>query len=227
MATWLSLVNLTRLECGVTTTELTTLANLTGKDLQIKNWVNRAWMDVQRVRTDWLWMRKSFSFVTVANQATYTPTEAGVTDLGEWLPSTFRTRITAQGYNTEQFLEQCGWDYYRNTYGFGSQISVTGRPTVFTVQPNSSLTFWAKPDAATYTVTGDYAAKATAFAAEDEVPAMPDQFVDIIMHKAKIYYGQEEAASEVFQAGSVDYARMLTDLLHDQSPSIDFGGALA
>lgn len=227
MATWLSLVNLTRLECGVTATALSTLTNVAGKDLQIKNWVNRAWMDIQRVHANWLWMRKSFSFTTTGGQQSYTPAQANASNFGVWLPTTLRSYITAQGTNTEMYLDYWAWEHFRNTYGFGAQRNVTGRPVIFSIEPNLSLSFGAKPDAVGYTITGDYMNRAISFVDEADVPALPDQFVDIIMHKAKIYYGQEEAATEVYQAGMADYKRMLAELEIDQLPSMYFAGALA
>ena len=227
MATFLELVNLTRQECGIRSGDLTTFTGLVGKDLLIKNWVNRAWMDIQRKHPQWQWMRSSFSFATVASQQEYTPVQAGATNYGKWLPETFRIRVTGLGYGTEIWLNEWDWENFRNLYVFGAQRTVTGQPVVFAITPAKSIALGPLPNATGFTVIGDYFTRALALSATTDVPGLPDQFVDIIMHKAKIYYGQEEGAVEVFSAGQTDYKRMLAELEVDQLPAMDFGGPLA
>ena len=53
---------------------------------------------------------------------------------------------------------------------------------------------------------------------DGDIPTLPDQFVDIIMHGAKVYYGQSVGATEVYDSGKDDGARMMTDLEADQLP---------
>ncbi len=224
--TFLSGVNLARLECGITSGDLTTLTGLTGKNLQIKNWYNRAWQDVQRAHANWEWMRSSFSFATVASQQDYTAAQAGATNYGKWIPETFRSHITAQGYATELWMEEWSWDVFRNTYVFGAQRTVTGRPIVFSIKPNKSISLGPLPNATGCTVTGDHYTSAIALSADADVPGLPDQFADIIMHKTKVYYGQEEAATEVYESGRADFDRMMGELERDQLEDIDLGGPM-
>lgn len=227
MTTFLAGVNLARLECGIVSGDLTTLTGLTGKNLQIKNWYNRAWMDIQRRHWDWQWMRSSFSFATVTNQQEYTAAQANATNYGRWLPETFRTYVTSIGYTTELWMTEWEWEQFRNLYVFGAQRTVAARPYVFSIKPNKSILIGPLPNATGYTISGDYFTKAIALSADADVPGMPDQFVDIIMHKTKIYYGQEESAQEVFNSGTADFNRMIVELEDDQLPEYDFGGALA
>ncbi len=224
--TFLQGTNLTRLECGITSGDISTLVGVTGKNLQIKNWYNRAWQDVQRVHANWEWMRSSFSFATVASQQEYTAAQAGATNYGKWMPETFRNRITSQGYTSELWLEEWDWETFRNTYVFGAQRTVTGRPVVFAIKPNKSIMVGPLPNATGYTFTGDYFTSALALSADTDVPGLPDQFVDIVMHKAKMYYGAEESAQEVYESGLQDYTRMLVELECDQLPDINLGGPM-
>lgn len=224
--TFLAGVNLARLECGITSGDLTTLTGLTGKNLQIKNWYNRAWMDVQRKHFNWEWMRSSFSFATVQNQQEYTVAQTNAANYGRWIPETFRTRITTQGYTTELWMFEWDWEQFRNLYIFGAQRTVAARPYVFAIKPNKSICLGPLPDGLGYTVIGDYFTAALPLVNDSDVPALPDQFVDIIMHKTKMYYGQEEGASEVYSSGMSDFSRMLAELECDQLTPYDFGGAL-
>lgn len=226
MSTYLELVNLTRLECGITDVDLTTLVGVTGKNLQIKNWVNRAWMDVQRKHSNWQWMRSSFTFPTVQNQQAYTPAQANATNYGRWIPESFRSYVTSIGFNSELYMEDWDWESFRNLYIFGAQRTVPGRPMVFSIAPNKSINVGPLPNATGYTLLGDYFTRALALSADSDVPGLPDQFVEIIMHKAKVYYAEEEGAAEVFASGTAGYKRMMVDLELDQLPAYDFGGPL-
>jgi len=233
MASYLSICNQTRLECGVTASDLTTLAGVTGKNKQIAQWVSRAWMDVQRKHTNWKWMRSSFSFATVNAQQDYTPAQCGATDFSEWITSesswaanTMRSRVTSIGYTTELWLGEWLWDDFRNLYTFGAQRTVKGRPVVYAVKPDMSLALGPLPDATSYTIIGDYQKAATALVNDTDIPGLPEQFTDIIMHRAKMMYGQEESAGEVYNAGLADYKRILAELEDNQLPDVNYGGSL-
>ena len=227
MATFLDITNATLIECGVTTSNLSTLVGVTGKTLQVKYWVNRAWQDVQRKHANWQWMRQSFTFSTVASQRGYTPAQANATNFGRWLPKTFRTHVTSIGYTTELWLGEWDYDTFRNLYIFGAQRTVPGRPVVFAIAPDKSIQLGPLPGSTDYTVAGDFYTRATTLVNDSDVPGLPDQFVDIIMHKAKVYYGMEVSAPEVVQAGASDYLRMMADLEDDQLEAVDFGASLA
>ena len=229
MATFLDLVNSARVECGVsrgTTDDLTTLVGVSGELLRIKGWVNQSWKDIQRKHSNWEFLRASFTFPTVASQQAYTAAQAGAMNWGKWIPTTFRCRVTSLGYTTELFLGEWGWEDFRNLYQFGAQRTVVGRPVVFSISPNKSINLGPLPNATGYTVTGDYFTRALDLSANTDVPTLPDQFVEIIVHKTKIYYGQSEGASEVFDAGTADYKRMMSELELDQLPDIDLGGPM-
>ena len=227
MASFLSITNDTLIECGVTTSNLSTLVGVTGKNLQVKNWVNRAWGDVQRKHHNWNWMRKSFSFATVASQRGHTPAEAGVTDRGRWIPDTFRSRVTGLGYTTELWLGEWGYKDFRNLYILGAQRTVASRPVVFAIAPDKSIQVGPLPDATGYTVTGDYYANASSLVNDADVPGLPSEYSDIIMHRAKWYYGIEVGAPEVVQSAMTDYARLLAELECNQLDEVDFGASLA
>jgi hypothetical protein len=90
---FLSLANALRQECGISASDLTTVTGQTGEAKRCVDWINRAWMDLQAMRQDWLWMRSTASFPAVAGQAFYTPAQAGVTDFGLWTRTTFRNYV--------------------------------------------------------------------------------------------------------------------------------------
>lgn len=87
---FLQLVNRTRQNCGVSGADYVTTAGASGECLRLCNWVAEAYLDIQAMREDWEWLRKSVSFPTVAMQSTYTIAQIGVTDYGLWARDTWR-----------------------------------------------------------------------------------------------------------------------------------------
>lgn len=75
---------------GIVGTDMTTVTGQTGELQRVTQWVNEAWMDLQAMRQDWQWMRKSIAFPSVANRISYTPALIGISDFGEWARDTFR-----------------------------------------------------------------------------------------------------------------------------------------
>lgn len=93
---FLKIVNRTRQACGIAGADLTSVTNQSGETLRVINWVNEAWMDLQATRQDWLWMRKSFAFQTVAGQSSYAPAMLGLSDFGMWDMRSFRNYANPQ-----------------------------------------------------------------------------------------------------------------------------------
>lgn len=75
---FLGLVQRLRQEAGASGTGPLTTANQTGELQRLVNWINDAWLDIQSLRTDWDWMRSTFSFPTVSSQGIYTTSQMGI-----------------------------------------------------------------------------------------------------------------------------------------------------
>ena len=86
----LQLVNRMRQESGISASDLTTTVGQSGEAKRCVDWCDTAWIDLQGLRQDWLWMRATTAFQTVAGQSTYTPAQANITDFGFWTHDTFR-----------------------------------------------------------------------------------------------------------------------------------------
>ena len=87
---FLQICNRVKQNCGISGSDMTNVTGQVGEFLSITNWVNEAWMDIQAMRQDWDWMRKSIAFPTVAHQVNYTTSQIGITDFGKWDRNTFR-----------------------------------------------------------------------------------------------------------------------------------------
>ena len=93
---YLALVNRLRQECGVSANDLTTTVGQSGEAKRCADWINEAWLDLQTMRQDWLWMRANVAFQTVYGQSTYTPAQCGLSDFGMWTHETWRNYANPQ-----------------------------------------------------------------------------------------------------------------------------------
>jgi len=220
--TFIQAVNRLRGECGITGSDLTSLAGLSGVNLRCKQWINDAYVELQAKQQDWEWLRASFSFVTVASQQVYTTTDAGIAaTFGKWVPDSLRCYITASGYSTEQFLRhQPDYEAWRDVWQFGANRTVTGQPVEFAITPAKSLGLTPIPADDSYTILGDYYKMPAELSADSDTPAMPGQFHMILVYMAMMSYGVDEAATEIYQRGELKHRELLRKLMDDQLPNV-------
>lgn len=225
---YLQLVNQARVECGVSGAALTNVAGQAAgsEAARFASWVQNAWTEIQTSKEDWMFLRQSMQFNTVAQQYGYTSTQAGITSFGNWKRDSFRCSSVGQNYADEQLLNYMDWGTFRNLYQYGNMRTTYARPVVVSVQPNKSLAFGATPDQA-YVITGEYYSAPVQLAINEDTPAIPDRFHMIIVYRTMMYYGGYEAASEVLARGAEEYRRMYQRLEIDQLPSVVSGPPLA
>lgn len=231
--TFLELVNRARLEGDTSGADLTTLGGtLSRESTRFKTWVAEAWNEVQTLHDDWGWMRKSFSFDTVASVATYTPTGgagvgAGLSDFANWKRDTFRLYTTSIGQNDEQILPFQDYETFRNLYQYATMRTTDQRPAVFTIDPNKNLIFGARPNAV-FTCVGDYYAKPTQLVADtDTLTLLPERFHMLVVWRALLNYGEFEAAAEVMRRAERNLLRLQSALEAEYLPQMGFGPPLA
>jgi len=225
---YLALVNRLRRKCGVTSSaDVTTLTGLPEEMNRLADWVNEAWMDIQLKREDWMWMRKSFSFTTTNGQVSYTPTECGITDFGNWATDSIRNYVTASGTSSEIFMDYQGYEQWRNLYQFSANRGVYTRPIRVAFKP-SDFSLCPGPIAASgYTILGDYYCKPSEMSATTDEPLLPARYHMAIIYRAMMFYGAFEAAQEVFNEGEAEFNRMMHRINRNQLPDVTMGGPLA
>lgn len=87
---FLQIVNRMRQDSGITGADLASVTGQSGESQRVINWCNEAWLDLQAMRQDWLWLRKPLAFPTIAGQSTYSPTQLSLSDFGMWDIDSFR-----------------------------------------------------------------------------------------------------------------------------------------
>lgn len=237
MMNLLQLVQRAAQECAVTGA-IVTVANLSGEQLRVLNWVQTAWQEVQSKHNDWEFMRSSnlagggVSFVPAAGvPVTPLGTGAGTigvtaANFGKWVPGTFRTWLTSVGTNNETYLDDIGFDEWRNAYMYGALRTVQTRPVAIAPGPAMQLCV-GPPTNGLYTVTGDYYTAPTSMTVDADLPTgLPSGYDMVIVYQAMLYYGGYEAAPEVLDRGTVGYSKLMSEMEAKWLPDCAFAGCL-
>lgn len=212
-------------ESGTSGAAPVTTVGQRGDVKSLVDWIATAWMDIQNERRDWFFMRQPVQFTTTANVGLYTARDAGLASLASWKLDSFRSYLASAGYASEIDLNYQPWDVFRNTHLFGTLRDRRSRPYDFTVDPSKNFILGPVPDDA-YVVNGEAYAMPGLFQNDADTPTLPPQYHMMIVWRALIYYGYKEAAPEALTFGQNEYNRLRGELLQDQLPTVQMGGAL-
>lgn len=231
--TFLELCQQVGLVSGLISTQnqMTTTVGQVGRQLKIVTFTAMAYRRLQTSRTDWEWLRGTFSHALVIGQADYTPAELGIATRFK----AFCVDVPVDGYRPmrlynaglgvadSQDLYQISPELYDQVYGRGVQTAQ--RPTEYALA-QGKLFVAVKPDAA-YTLDGCYWKAPQILAADGDVPELPAHFHDIITWGAiKLISGQEGAFADRAVALG-DYSSMYRQLVTEQTRRISLGRPLA
>jgi len=184
MSTFLELCQDTARESGtVQGVQPASVLSQTGRLAKIVYWVKRSWRDIQRSRSEWLWMRAEFSVAVTSGTQRYTSASFGLTRLSKWITDQGSTTIykTSLGSVDETDIFFIDWQDWRRRYGRGVQVA--NRPVHYSITPANEIVFGPNPDAS-YTVRGEYMKSPQSLAANADVPEMPAKYHDLIVYKA-------------------------------------------
>lgn len=229
---YLELAQKTRRKCRISGSGPSAITSQSEEYQRVLDWVNEAWMFIQRKHQDWRWMRKSATAITVQGQSTYSPTtDFTLTDFGYWAlderrDDTFRNYVTSVGPASEVFMPIIDYDTWRDRYLFGATRYAYSRPIEIALAPNNALAVGPVPVAG-YTLSGDYYSVPTEMAAAGDTPGMPTQFHMAIVYKAMMLYGASESAPEVYDDGELNFKIIMGQLELAQLRRMSLGGALA
>lgn len=208
-----------------------TVISQSGMNARLVNWIQTAYEDVQSEHETWFFRREPFTFPTIILTQNYSKSSIPLPNLAAFRVNPDPNRLSgicmyaSADANDETDLSYVPWDRYRETYQFGSFRNQIERPTVCTLQPDTSLEIWPSPDAV-YTVSGEYYLNTQVMVANDDEPIFPDYHM-IIVWKALMYYGAFEGAPEVYAHGQNQYDLLLSKLEITQLPKMSYGPSLA
>jgi len=81
---YLELAQKLRRKCRVAGNGPTAVTGQTEEYNRLLDFVNEAWLHIQRRHTDWRWMRATAACATVAGQVSYSASDFGLTDFAYW-----------------------------------------------------------------------------------------------------------------------------------------------
>lgn len=221
--TFLELVNSLVELADISNTPLVTVQSVTGQNLRAKNWIKQAWIDIQNLHTDWLFLRQDLSFVTASSQS-YTLAAMSATTLRRVDQESLRIYLTATGVADEQTLSFMEWPDFRDAYLYGTRQS--GRPTCFSIDP-ATKSIWLSANPGTgYTVTGYYWRSPITLSDDSDEPAAPSEYHMSVVYRALLKYAGFEAASEVKQEAQENYGPLIDNLRIEQLPAFGMAGSL-
>ncbi len=198
-----------------------TVENATGEWARICNWVGQSWVEIQSLHLDWNFLRASFSFNTIANQAEYPYASAplSLTNFSRWKDGSFR--IYKDTIGDEHRLEFYDYEDFRDTFLISTYPTSYAYPHAITVSPSDSLILSSPPDGI-YTVSGEFFDDITELAGDRDVPALPNRYHMLIVYRAMMDYASYESAPEVMQRAELRYREMLFRVESDELPDVTF-----
>lgn len=214
----------------------TAVTSQTGQLGRVVGWVADAWVDIQnRHEGRWKWLKRAFSFDTVAATSTYaygsvTDVDAGaaITRFARWdvekpedPPFAY---LQSSGVGSQFRLQWMPFDIFRQRYRFGSQTD--NRPVHISVDEQNRIVLGPAPDAI-YVVTGFFYRSAQTLAADGDTPEMPSQFHSLVWREAIQMYAANSVASEVFTRAVREGTRTMRQLERNQLPQLYWPEPLA
>lgn len=209
--------------------QVTTIVGAEGQALDLAMWVNQGYLETCQEREDWgfLLVSPGVSFVTVAGQQIYTPTQAGVSagEVSSWKIDTFRNYQTSTGYPSELRMTAIEYDAWVATERINVLRTTQVRPMTFAITPLDELAL--QCPAAGYTIIGDYYRSAQPMDDDADVPLIPTRYNMVIVYKALMEYATEEEDAAMFNRAERLYRYELSRLERKYLPRIASSGALA
>lgn len=193
----------------------TSVVGQKGEALRYVNWINEAWLEIQRSRTDWRWMHKTVAVNLVPGVMAYSAADLGIANLGSW--EVADVKLYDAGVEDEGYLSPADYDLFKRKYEVGAQVQ--GRPIEVSIDAENRLVFGTVPDKA-YTVTLDYAQRPYDLVDNADIPDMPTEFHMAIVYLAMQYVGKFENAPEVVQDGSTQYYNIIERMEVQQLPPL-------
>ncbi len=213
-------------ESGLSNTPPTTTVGQVGDFGDTVRWVENAYNKIQLKHSSWAFLRKDFSFNTVASTANYLNTSVADADHMKWVWQSFRVYLAATGVNDEQVMTYVPWDLYRDVYLLASQRNTEGRPTFFTIRPNKSINFFPIPDDV-YTVVGEYYRVPDTMTLDADEPIFPSEFHDMLVWRSLMFYAADHSEPDKYAVGRDEYQDIMFALEDDQLEEMEFGEPLA
>ncbi len=214
MPTFVEICQMARQECGMGGSGPSSTVGQTGALGTIVQRTSQAWIDIQKSKPYWKFLRANLTFTLVVDQALYVvsdplPSGFALTAVDKWdKESCWIYTATAADRSRLTYVP---YQVFRNAFS----TYVSGRPTHFTEGANGTVLFNRKPDAA-YVIDMDYWMTPERLVNPTDIPALPEQFHDLIAWKSVMKFAGAEMATDLYAYAKSEYTPMYLQLMIDQ-----------
>lgn len=233
--TFLELCRKVYMRAGYSGNGPASVENQSGQSARVVDYVDEAWQEIQRSRTNWHFMRRRFrattspgiAVVSIANAEKITGNLIHSIDRNSWYSQ-------ASGELTGGRMMYAHSDKRR--WIESSESIIVGRPQHFW-ESTSGIRVSPLPDRE-YEITGDYYITAQAFAStesdqnkrrplSEKSPSMPEHYHMAIAYLAMRELGAFEESANLYSIGDSNYRKIFGQMLKTQTPDIIYAPPLA
>lgn len=225
---FLQIVQRVHRESGRSTPAPTTVATTDVRQMRVVDAVKDAWREVQSERADWKWMRQTLDVALTVDQQTYDATaDFGAIRFGRWRMATeqYWPIVYVAGSPNAQ------WDLtYRQLDNFRQQwiYRVMGGtlPLDWAIDEQQRLLIGPKPGLP-YVLRKDYWQEPYELGAltsdpNEDVPAMPERFHNLLTWRALIDVATFDAKPEILAMANRKHTDMHGKLVIDQALELPY-----
>ena len=209
--TYLELCQMLVRECGITGSDNkpTTVVGQKGEMRLVVDWIARADITIQKLWSDWKFMRGTAD-ITVPALSQFITSQAinWPADLGHWnRDESFWANVNTTDAKKISFIK---WHEYR-ALGNGVLIPTDSAPSLITIKDDQTLAVH-NPCKSAWALQAEYFRKPTKMLNDTDVSPIPEQFHDIIIYRAMMYYADYENAGEVKASAVQQYSEEMQAL---------------
>jgi hypothetical protein len=209
--TFLQAVQQAWLKCGLAGSGPTTVTNLTGMNKRIRDFVEDAYLFIQKRHERWEFLWNRASSTILAGQNTYAPSALNVSDLNQLA----RVLIEVNGQIRPLTIDR---DYVGCVY---DNASAGTTPTRVTRLPNGTIVFNVEPTA-DIPVHIEYHKKPAGIINNTDTFVIPAHHQDLIITKAVEYYSRYDEDNSLLAESTMEFAKNYAALCRECLPEIRF-----
>lgn len=193
-----------------------------------------AYKDIQREQDKWAFMQKQTSFVILTGQRTITQAAmvVQIPDYETLMPDTvnggYRFLIiysTADGVQDSSICTYVPYQQWRGVVDYS--VIPTGKPYLYTIQPNGTIEFNTVTDKP-YTMVCDYYQKVIEWVqvdvgpvlADQQTPIFPSRFHEAVVWRTVNYWGGTVQNTGAFGRSGAEYERIMNELRSECLPEM-------
>lgn len=214
---FLELCKRLHLEAGYAGSGPSSVVNQQGEHKRLTVWIQEAWLDIQRMRTDWQFMRAEMSVPVLANQNSALTGHKVARVIEE-------TVLLVLSDSSKRRLDYLAPDMFRVLKR--EQVDRPSLPIYYTIDKNNELHLFPTPTQ-DVTLIGEYYRQPVNLVENTDSPGMDERYHMAIVWLALTNVGAFDEAINAHQQGMVKFTNILNEMNRDQLPVIKVGCTLA